>query len=117
MTYVPRKIRFTVTEDHLKLLRRMYVDWCGDEYGSPAICRKRPYGNSDVEGDVCEILTGERIGSKNSKRDQLTEDEYATYRKLHKQTETVLQIVLATGEFKAGVYESDEYKINWRAAP
>lgn len=25
--------RFTLTEEHLKLLRRAYVSWCGDEFG------------------------------------------------------------------------------------
>src|SRR6266568_5645220 len=40
---------FTVTEDHLKLLRHAYLYWeYGEGYGAPAIDPKRPYGNSDV---------------------------------------------------------------------
>jgi len=30
--------------------------WYGCETGAPGLDCKRPYGNSDVEGDVCEIL-------------------------------------------------------------
>jgi hypothetical protein len=47
---------FVVTEDHLKLARRMVVGWCGDEYGAPEIDPKRPYGNSNVVRDMREIL-------------------------------------------------------------
>ena len=49
---------FTVTEDHLKLLRAAcYVYWNpGEGYGAPAINPKKPYGNSDVPRDVAKIL-------------------------------------------------------------
>ena len=48
---------FTVTEDHLKLLRHVHLYWdYGEGYGAPAIDPKRPYGNSDVERDIAEIL-------------------------------------------------------------
>ena len=48
---------FTVTEDHLELLRHVHLYWdYGEGYGAPAIDPKRPYGNSDVERDIAEIL-------------------------------------------------------------
>ena len=48
---------FTITEDHLKLLRRVYVAWdFGEGDGAPAINSKKPYGNSYVERDIAEIL-------------------------------------------------------------
>ena len=60
-----RKMRlvteFTVTEEHLKLLRRAYVGWDPCEFGAPAIDCKRPYGNSDVISDIGEILGYERV--------------------------------------------------------
>lgn len=47
-----------VTEDHLKLLPELNIEW--DEYaeyaGAPEINPKRPYGNSDVYGDIAETL-------------------------------------------------------------
>lgn len=50
---------FNLKEEHIKLLRAMYVGWSDCEYGAPEIDPKRPYGNSYVEGDVHEILTSE----------------------------------------------------------
>jgi hypothetical protein len=49
---------FTVTDDHLKLLRHMKVCWERIELiGAPAIENKRPYGmNSAVTEDVAQIL-------------------------------------------------------------
>jgi hypothetical protein len=38
--------RFALTREHLKLARRMYIEWDNCEYGAPAINPKRPYGNS-----------------------------------------------------------------------
>jgi hypothetical protein len=105
---------FTVTEDHLKLLRQFQVGWQDCETGAPEIDPKRPYGNSYVSGDIHEILTGEQVGTTDSKRDDLTEEEEKKYLELHRETEIALQIVLATGKFKAGNYECDEYGTDWK---
>ena len=48
--------RFTVTDEHLRLLRRAHVTWVDAEFGAPEIDGKRPYGNSDVYSDIAEIL-------------------------------------------------------------
>ena len=32
------------------------LDWLPWEYGAPGLDPKRPFGNSDVEGDVLELL-------------------------------------------------------------
>jgi hypothetical protein len=94
------KVKFQVTEDHLKLLRNMYVRWQECENGAPAINCKRPYGNSDVESDVCRIL------------ERYLSDEEAF--KIHKETETVLQITLHVGYFKPGIYGITEaYRNDW----
>src|SRR3989304_4564435 len=47
---------FTVTEEHIKLLKHMNVWWDGTEHGAPGISPKRPYGNSDVYEDIADIL-------------------------------------------------------------
>jgi hypothetical protein len=96
--------KFKLTEDHIKLLRHMRVGWGYSETGAPEIDPKRPYGNSDVDGDIHKILTGEYI----------PEDTDVNYDKLHRQTETALQIVLRVGKFEPGVYVCDTYGSNWR---
>jgi len=69
-----------------------------------------------VPEDIHEILTGETIGCTTSDRDELTETETERYIKLHRETETALQVVLSTGNFKAGNYEADAYSNSWREA-
>ena len=104
---------FTVTEDHLKLLRRANVGWDDCEFGAPAIDCKRPYGNSDVIGDIGEIL-GYPEGhyqDEDGDRYEVIEDNFT---QLHAETAIVLQVALATGEFKAGRYVCDKYRANWR---
>jgi hypothetical protein len=96
---------FTVREDHLKLLRRFCVGWQDCETGAPEIDPKRPYGNSSVEEDIHEILTGERR--------ELSDEERDNYYNLHRETEKVLQIVLSTGSFKAGNYKCESYCFRW----
>ena len=105
---------FEVTDDHLILARRFYVGWNEGEFGAPTIDCKRPYGNSSVLNDIHEILTGESIGMIDSKRDELTEEEKQQYDKIHLEMETVLQIILATGQFKSGHYICKWYGRNWK---
>ena len=76
----------------------MYVGWNYCETGAPEIDPKRPYGNSWVPGDIHEILCGEYP------KDDLEEEVESYYMKLHKETETALQIVLCTKSFQPGKY-------------
>jgi hypothetical protein len=92
-------MEFTLTENHLKLLQKMWVGWLPCEFGAPEINPKRPYGNSDVIGDIHEILTGTY-----SSWEDISEEIENKYNKLHKETETALQIVLSTQSFLPGRY-------------
>jgi hypothetical protein len=105
------KKRFTVKEEHLKLLRAAYVSWDGGEFGAPAIDCKRPYGNSDVYTDIAEILGIELRPDDNG---EISEKQRIELRRLHEETQVALQIVLATGQFAGGNYEAGEYDRNWR---
>lgn len=100
--------RFTVTDQHLELLKNMYVTWDHCEFGAPQIDPKRPYGNSDVPEDMCEIL-GYPVPEDDAD-DYL--EVYMTH--LHAQMGVVLQIVLSTGTVETGTYESDTYGMKWR---
>lgn len=106
--------RFRLTEAHLKLLRRVNVNWCGDEFGAPCIDPKRPYGNSDAIRDIHEILGGSREDGEKWNEEGWPEYVQFRYESLHKATEIALQIVLATRSFVAGNYEADDYVDNWR---
>lgn len=97
--------KFTLTEYHVKLLEHMYVEWEDGGYdGAPAIGLKRPYGNSDVVGDVHEILFGCPFpeDEDDEERDEATVNSLL---KIHEETHIALQIVLCTKSFQPGVYE------------
>jgi hypothetical protein len=104
-----RTTEFTVTDDHLKLLRHiceLYWD-PGEGYGAPFIGPKKPYGNSNVPQDVAEI-----VGAPDSdwERDQwddarlLRADAEDRYLRLHVEAGMALKIAFATGEFRSGRY-------------
>jgi len=107
---------FELTEEHIKLLSHAYVSWCGDEYGAPEIDPKRPYGNSGVVEDVCEILEWKE--QKDLMDDCFYESaEYESLcdkvEKLHKETETALQIILRSQSFEPGTFEQDTSWSEW----
>lgn len=99
-----REERFVLTEDHLKLIRRMYVGWCNIESGAPEIDPKRPYGNSDVYFDMAKILG---IPFDRESDTPFSAEVEKRFRLLHRSMETALQIVLRVGKFEAGIYEAE----------
>lgn len=109
-----RLTEFRVTEDHLKLMRRMYVGWQDSESGAPEIDPKRPYGNSYVALDVAIIL-----GWVPPDTDDLpTHGLYERAKRIHREMEIALHITLRTGQFKAGLYRRSDYPTaNWELVP
>jgi hypothetical protein len=104
-------VEFVLTEDHLKLIGRMYVGWSDVEYGAPEINPNRPYGNSMVEYDIAEIL-GWGIPDEDSDHytDEALEALQDRAEKIHKETQTALQIILCTKSFEPGLYiKEDRY--------
>lgn len=105
---------FEVTAQHLTLLRAAYVSWNDDEFGAPSIDPKRPYGNGDVYRDMAELLDYPNWEADDREYSPLERDELA---RLHKETATVLQIILATGEMRPGRYRAEPYQATtWRRA-
>lgn len=101
---------FTMTDQHIKLLRAMNVGWSADEFGAPCIDPKRPYGNGDVYGDMLRILYGHAPGENATYGAVLVR----LFDRLHRETETALQIVLATGVMEPGEYTAPAYTQQWR---
>ena len=108
--------RFTLTHEHVALLKRMFVEWQDDPYeGAPAINIKRPYGNSGVLEDVAEIIgltqseddDGEKHWPKGTSERCMS---------LHRQTEKALQVCLTAQTFEPGEYVADDWLRNWRRA-
>ena len=99
--------QFVITPDHLTLLQRTYVSWDDCEFGAPGIDPKRPYGNSDVQQDICSILGWNKMNAGDE------DCEYADRQlerasEIHKELKTVLQIVLSVGRVEPGEYVSTD---------
>jgi len=104
--------KFTVTEQHLKLLKKMNVGWDNCEFGAPCINPKRPYGNSSVLVNMADILEMDLFKDEYGEK-YITENQENELTCLHRDMETVLQIVLATETFEAGDYHASDYSRNW----
>jgi hypothetical protein len=102
-------VLFSLTDEHVTLLRRAVVRWEDCEYGAPAIDCKRPYGNSSVALDVAEILGWMPKGG-HGLDDDLTDALRERADKIHAETETALQIILSTGSFETGTYRRVDYR-------
>ena len=89
-------IEFEFTDEHMKLLRAMYVDWEDGEAGAPAINCKRPYGNSDIHEDIAEVLGWELFEDADGQK-HLSKSQRDRAEKLHKETKDALQIFLLWG--------------------
>ena len=108
-------MKFELTENHIKLLNRMYVYWDDGSYdGAPCIDTKRPYGNSSVAYDVYEIIHGKEWDY--GEHDEMTEEIYEQMMDIHAETATALQIVLCTKSFEPGTYQkkSPYDSLSWR---
>ena len=103
---------FELKEEHITLLQNAYLRWEDCETGAPAIDCKRPYGNSYVPADVAEILEYDVDDEEVYDNDALNEE----LMQWHYETETALQIILATKSFVPGTYEKyEEYNSRaWR---
>lgn len=112
---VDDKKYFTVTEDHLKLLKRLQFEYQDNiEFGAPAVDAKRPYGNSDVYGDLGEILGWEPADEDRWGGKYYSDIQCERLLKLHKSMATVLQIVISNNGVAVGEYEASRYGSVWR---
>jgi hypothetical protein len=109
-------LKFTLTEDHIKLLENTYIEWGDGKNGAPAVDCKRPYGNSNVAYDVAEIL-GWKLNLDEENCEELSSEQLYQADKIHRETETALQIILQTKSFIPGNYEKEKtylHSAKWR---
>ena len=109
-----KKSKFTITEDHLKVLRCIYVE---RDASHPRIPRDRPFGNSNVRVDVLEAI-GEKPIIDMDGEEKYTEAQGKLAEKIAKEANTALQICLCTGRFRLGDYVmGSEYNdLSWKLA-
>lgn len=112
-----KKEYFILTEEHIKLLKEMYVGWSDIETGAPEIDPKRPYGNSNVAYDVIELLNwvdDEKLQDEEFLESNEFEELEEKAMKLHYETGEALQAILCDGSFEPGKFVSDEFNLKWK---
>lgn len=106
---------FELKQVHLDLLQNTFIDWEDCEYGAPSIDCKRPYGNSDVEDDIAEIIKLKKKGNWDYSEECWNEKASHFLSDLHRQTQLALQIILHCKTFRLGKYQkTDKYSQDWK---
>ena len=114
---------YRLTEEQVLLIRELHVDWMpGSEIGydgAPCVNSKRPFGNSNVGGDVHEIVdprTCDEIWNEYDEEDEdaFYEKQLETYNRYYKTLGKALQVVLSSGSFEPGMYSCNKYSRNYQ---
>ncbi len=96
---------FTITENHLKLIKKMCVNKTSCD--TPQVDMIRPYGNSAVFDDIAHILGLPQFDNRIA---DYLEGQYDLMKKYHTECSTALQICMSLLKFETGVYmQIDDY--------
>lgn len=118
-------LEFELKQEHLDLLKQVNIGWNECEFGAPEIDPKRPYGDSDIENNIAEIIKlkkdkttidfdKEEYAAFDDKQEYFDEAEWNEktqdlLKDLHKQTQIALEIILHNQTFKLGKYKRKDY--------
>lgn len=107
----------SVRPEHLILLRNANVSDAGSYTGTPGLDPKRPFGNSDIEADMLELLLPDLYARYRSELDTGDEDLAEEmlgglredFRRLLAELTGVLQVCLDNQSFETGVFRRPRY--------
>lgn len=102
----PRGEVFRLTPAHVRLFRAQRTDMHEGAFGAAGVDTKRPYGNSDVYGDIAKLL-GVQPKGHDGDEPCFTAEQIEAMERLHAEMELVLQVVISTGQMAPGVYRND----------
>ena len=97
-----KKEYFTLTDEHLCLLKNAEIRWQNIEMGAPGIDSKRPYGGGQVDEDVCGVLGWEMPDEEDEPDDYEEVMERAL--EVHEETLSAMQILLTLNGAEPGKY-------------
>jgi len=107
-----------VTEEHLKILRRLNFMLDEDALYDPVptVDSKRPLGNSDgAWRDVAKILGWEQLEDDDGEK-HWPKGTRAKAQALFDDMTAVLTACVGAASFRPGRYSADDYRDNWRWA-
>ena len=118
--FLENTVVFEVTKEHLKLAKRLHLEWTflRDHYSNGYLYSdsKRPYGNTDIIGDIGEILgiKPDCVNPKDKSEKWFSDEVEEKFFKLHMDMRVVTQILLYNLSLKIGKYKRESYTIKWR---
>jgi hypothetical protein len=106
--------KFELKPEHIMLARRLNIDWSDECYfGAPSVNDKRPYQDSDILMSIAEIIGLQVSRDKNDEK-YLTEKQKGYCKRLHREMQVAISVMLSQGEFECGVYDTREFaNIDW----
>lgn len=115
MTHYNHPTEFEVKPEHIKLFQRSYIQHSDLAYdGAFTQGYMRPYGNSDVAGDIYEILHDGQTWWEDHEDDEDFDDEMPEeledeLLRLHTELATAVQIFAYTLTIEPGLYRRPEW--------
>ncbi len=107
--------KFELTAEHVKLLRHANV--CFDpncEWGSVGLNCKRPFGDSDLITSMAKILEVTPVETDDEEV-HWPKNTSSRMKKLYEEElPTALSVILSSGSFEPGIYETERYTTKWR---
>ena len=98
--------RFTLTTEHVRLLRALNWQWDDTEFGGPAVDPKRPFGNSTgIHEDIAQIIAPEFAELPPNEVESWLDETTGWLESAYRETQMALAVVLSAGQITPGVYE------------
>lgn len=103
---------FELKNEHIMIARRLNIGWSDKYFGTPYIDVKRPYQDSDVLMSIADII-GLDISLDDSGQRYLTKEQKNFCEQLHREMHIAISVMLASADFKPGVYQTRFHNIFW----
>lgn len=110
---IENQLSFTVTNDHIILLRNLSPEWMEGETGAPHISPSHPFGNENYNGEVAYDVAAILEIEPDAFGD-LSSSDYMRCARIYRELEYAFAILLRNLSIEEGVYERESvYSKNW----
>lgn len=105
---------FVLTKEHVILLRNSWIDDLVTIDSAARLDQKRPYGTKSIIMSAAELLDVKTIETYEGE-EVISRADGERVEKIHNETGVALQVILSSGSFKLGLYQtSGQYVKDWR---
>ena len=106
-----KNIVFNVTENHIKLIKKLNINYFEGELCVSIIDMKTPFGSKNMHQDMAEILNI-KMPDKETKPEKY-EQTIESLKRGFSELRYCIQILCQTLSLKKGTYASSDYGFSW----